>query len=206
MKLTIRPLQRGKDVFVVEAEPSQTIHDLKLRISEQGFPVEVQNLLSTGKSLQDDKTISSYGIKEASTLVLMVKVPSAAITPSGSMNNSPRIAANTLSTAPIAPTPAQTATTSHLTVPSPVHATPAPAPPVAVASSSRVISETAQGPGLNGAGIYSNVGPSQSNIDQIVGMGFTQAQAVGALRASFDNLDQAVERLLNVRPSTGIGR
>jgi hypothetical protein len=71
MKLTIRPLgagQRGKDVFVVssgsylglhlfknlslwfqvEAEPSQTIRDLKLRISEQGFPVETQNILSTG--------------------------------------------------------------------------------------------------------------------------------------------------------------
>lgn len=68
MKLTIRPLQRGKDVFVVssstyldlsvfllnisglqvEAEPSQTIHDLKLRISERGIPVEAQNLLKTG--------------------------------------------------------------------------------------------------------------------------------------------------------------
>ena len=66
MKLTIRPLQRGKDVFSVSfgpylglhlfksalfqvvVEPSETIHDLKLRISEQGFPVNVQNLLSTG--------------------------------------------------------------------------------------------------------------------------------------------------------------
>ena len=32
----------------VEAEPSQTIHDLKLRISERGIPVEAQNLLKTG--------------------------------------------------------------------------------------------------------------------------------------------------------------
>ena len=31
-------------------------------------------------------------------------------------------------------------------------------------------------------------------------MGFTQDQAVRALRASFDNVDQAMELLLNVRP------
>ena len=35
-------------VLQVEAEPSQTIHDLKLRISERGIPVEAQNLLKTG--------------------------------------------------------------------------------------------------------------------------------------------------------------
>lgn len=200
MKLTIRPLgagQRGKDVFVVEAEPSQTIRDLKLRISEQGFPVETQNILSTGKSLQDDKTIASYAIKDASTLVLMIKASSAssaAVTPSASKNNSPRIAPGTLSTQPTVPA-AGTTSANRLTVPSTGYAAP-PAPPVA-SSSSIGISETAPGLGLNGTGISSNVGPSQSNIDQIVGMGFTQAQAVRALRASFDNLDQALDLLLN---------
>ena len=35
-------------------------------------------------------------------------------------------------------------------------------------------------------------------------MGFTQDQAVRALRARSDNVDQALELLLNVRPSTVI--
>ncbi|KAH9046059.1 hypothetical protein EDB84DRAFT_739283 [Lactarius hengduanensis] len=189
MKLTIRPFQRGKAVFVVEAEPSETIHDLKLRISEQGFPVETQNLLSTGKSLQDDKTIGSYGIKEASSLVLMIKAGSAAVLPNPDINSSPSTAPGTLS-AP--PPPAQATSANHFSVP-----TQASVPPEVASSIPRAISGTAQGPSFNGAGIYSNVGPSQSSIETIVGMGFTQDQAVRALRASLDNVDQAVELLIN---------
>ena len=33
-----------------------------------------------------------------------------------------------------------------------------------------------------------------------MGMGFTEEHVIHALRASFDNPDQAVELLLNVRP------
>lgn len=194
MKLTIRPFQRGKAVFVVEAEPSETIHDLKLRISEQGFPVETQNLLITGKSLQDDNTIGSYGIKEASTLVLMIKAGSAAVLPNPDINSSPSTAPGTLS-AP--PPPAQATSANHLSAPSHAHATQTAVPPDVALSNPQAISGTAQGPSFNGAGIYSNVGPSQSNIETIVGMGFTQDQAVRALRASLDNVDQAVELLIN---------
>ena len=61
---------------------------------------------------------------------------------------------------------------------------------------------TAPGLGLsNGTGIPSNAGPSQSNINNIVAMGFTQAQAERALRASSNNLEQALEFLLTVRTS-----
>ncbi|KAH9036716.1 hypothetical protein EDB83DRAFT_1756198 [Lactarius deliciosus] len=189
MKLTIRPFQRGKAAFVVEAEPSETIQDLKLRISEQGFPVATQNLLSTGKPLQDDKTIGSYGIKEASSLVLMINSASATVLPDPNINSSPSTAPGSLS-AP--PPPAQATSANHLSTPSPA------AVPLDVASSvPQTISGTAQGPSLNGTGIYSNAGPSQSNVETIVDMGFTQDQAVRALRASLDNVDQAVELLIN---------
>ncbi|KAH9062478.1 hypothetical protein EDB87DRAFT_306779 [Lactarius vividus] len=187
MKLTIRPFQRGKAVFVVEAEPSETIQDLKLRISEQGFPVETQNLLSTGKSLQDDKTIGSYGIKEASTLVLMIKAASAAVLPNPDISSNPSTAPGTLDA------PAQATSTNHISAP---YATQTAVPPDVASSTSQAISETAQRPSINAAGIYSNVGPSRSNIETIVGMGFTQDQAVRALRASLDNVDQAIELLI----------
>ncbi|KAI0295828.1 hypothetical protein B0F90DRAFT_1130819 [Multifurca ochricompacta] len=41
---------------------------------------------------------------------------------------------------------------------------------------------------------------SQSNVNKIMDMGFTQEQAVRALRASFDNPDRAVEFLINGFP------
>ncbi|KAH9159859.1 hypothetical protein EDB89DRAFT_2044583 [Lactarius sanguifluus] len=161
MKLTIRPFQRGKSglcgqFWLVEAEPSETIQDLKLRISEQGFPVETQNLLSTGKSLQDDKTIGSYGIKEASTLVLMIKAGSTADLPNPNINSSPG-------------TPTQATSANHLSVP-----TQASVPPGVASIHPQAISGTAHGPSLNGAGIYSNT---------IVGMGFTQDQATAVDQA-----------------------
>lgn len=202
MKLTIRPLQQGKVGFVVEAEPSETIYDLKLRISEQGFPVEAQNLLNTGKPLQDDKTIGSYGIKEGSSLVLMIKARSAAVSPSASMSNSPRTAPGTFSPPP--PT-VPAASANLLSVPSPSYATQATVPPVVASSTPKAISEMAQGTTLNGGGIYTNMGPSQSNIDTVVDMGFSQEQAVRALRASFDNVDRAVELLVNDPDNLGAG-
>jgi len=74
MKITIRPLQKGKATFEVEAEPSETIGELKLKIStKHNYPVESQNIIDSGKALQDDKTISSYNIKEASPLTLVLK-------------------------------------------------------------------------------------------------------------------------------------
>ena len=103
--------------------------------------------------------------------------------------------------------PSSTASANHLSVPSPayapLYATPTPVPPVAAASSPKPISEMTQGPVQNGASTYSNLGPSQSNIDKIAGMGFLQDQAVHALRASNDNVDLAIELLLNVRPIFG---
>lgn len=102
-------------LFQVEAEPSEIIHELRLRISEQGFPVAIQNLLSTGNlsfPRSDCTAILSRAIK-------------------------------------------------------------------ALPSTARV---------------YSNAGPSQSNIMSIMSMGFTQYQAVRALHASSDNVDQALER------------
>ncbi|KAI9448705.1 hypothetical protein F5148DRAFT_1292122 [Russula earlei] len=171
MKLTIRPLGKGKAVFPVEAEPSHTISELKRRISdEQGYPIESQNILSSGKSLQNDKTLGSYNVKDGGTLILVLKsAPS--ISASGSSSNSPR----TASVIPVsAPRPS---TLAH-----------APAP-VSLNS----------GSAFGGSGLSSNAGPLQANVDKIMttGMGFKKEQVELALRASDNNPDQAFELLLS---------
>ncbi|KAH9985799.1 hypothetical protein BJV74DRAFT_550669 [Russula compacta] len=100
MKITIRPVQRGKTAFVVEAEPSQTIGDLKSKISvKEGYPVSSQSILILGRALQDDKTIESYNVKDGSSLTLVLKAAPAG----GEASNSPRIAPASFGGAPRPP-------------------------------------------------------------------------------------------------------
>ena len=117
------------------------------------------------------------------------------------MSNSPRMAPGALNPPSTVPGSSKPASANHLTVPSPAYAAPAIVPPVAAAASSaQPVLEVPPGPALNGTGIYSNAAPSQSNIERITGMGFSQDQAVRALRSSHDNVDQAIEFLVNVSP------
>ncbi|KAG9814257.1 hypothetical protein KCU98_g20128, partial [Aureobasidium melanogenum] len=56
MKLTFKDLKQQK--FVIEAEPSETIGEVKSKIaSEKGWEPSTQKLIYSGKILQDDKTV-----------------------------------------------------------------------------------------------------------------------------------------------------
>jgi hypothetical protein len=65
---------------------------MKLKISaKQGHPVEGQKIFISGKSLQDDKTIESYNIRDASQLILILMgTLTGSVSSSGV--NSPRMA------------------------------------------------------------------------------------------------------------------
>ncbi|KAH9993258.1 hypothetical protein BJV77DRAFT_377984 [Russula vinacea] len=174
MRITVSPLQQRRAAFVVEAEPSETVGELKLKISaKQGHPVEGQKIFISGKCLQDDKTIGSYNIKDASQLILILKGELTVSVSSGANSPRPAPALSVNAPRPTSP-PAPTST----------HARPIPPGP---------------GSTFSGSGISSNTGASQTNIDGIMnmGMGFTVERVIHALRASFDNPNQAVELLLN---------
>ncbi len=71
MKLTFKDLKQQK--FVIEAEPSETVQQLKEKISaEKGWEATQQKLIYSGKILKDVDTIGSYNVEEKGFIVCMV--------------------------------------------------------------------------------------------------------------------------------------
>jgi hypothetical protein len=71
MKLTFKDLKQQK--FTIDAEPSETVGQVKEKIStEKGWEVPQLKLIYSGKILQDDKTVESYNIEEKGFIVCMV--------------------------------------------------------------------------------------------------------------------------------------
>ena len=71
MKLTFKDLKQQK--FVIEAEPGETIGQVKEKISsEKGWEASQQKLIYSGKILQDANTVESYSIEEKGFIVCMV--------------------------------------------------------------------------------------------------------------------------------------
>jgi UV excision repair protein RAD23 len=71
MKLTFKDLKQQK--FVIEAEPSETVGQVKEKISkEKGWEVSQQKHIYSGKILQDANTVESYNIEEKGFIVCMI--------------------------------------------------------------------------------------------------------------------------------------
>ncbi|KAG1796524.1 hypothetical protein EV424DRAFT_1444317 [Suillus variegatus] len=188
MKLTIKTLQQK--MFQLEAEGSETIADLKQKISNtQGHSVESQKLIFSGKILTDDKTVASCEIKEKDFLVLMVSKSKP--TPA----QPPPVIASTSTPQPEAAAPAPVAPQVLAPAPAtPVPAAPAPVAPSAPPAAPAAAPITADGSFLTGEAL-------QSTISNMVEMGFEREQVIRALRASFNNPDRAVEYLMTGIPA-----
>lgn len=73
MTLSLRSLT-GKWEEVTGLLPTSTIREVKERYQAKGGPPsERQTLIFAGKPLQDDRTLGDYGIRDQSTLQLLVK-------------------------------------------------------------------------------------------------------------------------------------
>ncbi|KAL5342991.1 XPC-binding domain-containing protein [Aspergillus crustosus] len=186
MKLTFKDLKQQK--FVIDAEPSETVGQVKEKISgEKGWDVPLLKLIYSGKILQDDKTIESYNIEEKGFIVCMVSKPKAQ--PASSQGPStPSKAVTSTPAAPPAPAPATNTSTS--ATPAAVPATPSPAssgaaqPPASFNDPSALLSGT----------------QSDEVISQMENMGFERADINRAMRAAFFNPDRAIEYLLSGIP------
>ncbi|KKK16838.1 hypothetical protein P175DRAFT_0506281 [Aspergillus ochraceoroseus IBT 24754] len=188
MKLTFKDLKQQK--FVIDAEPSETVGQVKEKIStEKGWDVPQLKLIYSGKILQDDKTIESYSIEEKGFIVCMVSKPKTqptSATPSQGPSTPSRAVASTPA-APPAPAPAQSMNTSAPAVPatpSPASSGAAQAPPAAFNDPSALLS------GSQGEQV----------IAQMESMGFDRSDITRAMRAAFFNPDRAIEYLLNGIP------
>ncbi|KAF8325218.1 uncharacterized protein EI90DRAFT_3000080 [Cantharellus anzutake] len=189
MKLTFKTVQQ--QTFTLEAEPSDTVGDLKQKINElQGHPVTSQKIIYSGKILPDSKTVESCNFKEKDFLVLMVSKPKPSVAQSTQPSvaspaaQAPAPAAASPPTTTAAAPPATDAIIPATSTPAVPATSPAPQPQARFNSTDSFIS----GPAL------------QSTIQNIVEMGFEREQVVRALRASFNNPDRAVEYLMTGIP------
>ncbi|KAA6370511.1 MAG: putative ubiquitin family protein, partial [Streblomastix strix] len=71
MKLSVKTVT-GK-VYSVEAEPTSTIRELKVKIDESGasIPPQEQKLVFNGRITKDDNTLESYGIEDGCSIHLV---------------------------------------------------------------------------------------------------------------------------------------
>ncbi|KAF4313348.1 Ubiquitin-associated/translation elongation factor EF1B [Botryosphaeria dothidea] len=189
MKLTFKDLKQQK--FVIEAEPSETIADVKAKISaEKGWEADKQKLIYSGKILQDDKTVESYNIEEKGFIVCMIQKPK------------PQPAASTSKAAPSTPArePAQASTPSapaQSSAPSSnVPATPSPAPAAPQSAGS--------GPQFNNPSSLTMGPEREAAIANMESMGFPRADIDRAMRAAYFNPDRAVEYLLTGIPESAL--
>ncbi|KAH7360939.1 nucleotide excision repair protein RAD23 [Rhexocercosporidium sp. MPI-PUGE-AT-0058] len=190
MKLTFKDLKQAK--FVIEAEPSELISDVKEKIAkEKGWETTQQKLIYSGKILQDANTVESYSIEEKGFIVCMVSKPKAAPASAASTSKAPP----STPAAPVAAsTPAPPAAPAHSTSSAPaIPATPSPAGSGAAASA---LPST---PGGATSGI--SMGAERaSQIAEMESMGFERTQIDAAMRAAFYNSERAIEYLLTGIP------
>lgn len=184
MKLTFKDLKQQK--FVIEAEPSELISDVKEKISkEKGWEASQQKLIYSGKILQDANTVESYKIEEKGFIVCMISKPKA--TP----------AAASSSKAPSTPAPATASTPAPPAAPVQSTSSSTPAPPAtpspagAGATSAAPVTPAAFG---ESSGLA--IGAERAaQIAEMESMGFERSQIELAMRAAFYNQERAIEYL-----------
>ncbi|KAL6705409.1 UV excision repair protein rad23 [Coniothyrium glycines] len=187
MKITFKDLKQNK--FVIDAEPSETIGQLKSKIhAEKGWDVPQQKLIYSGKILQDANTVESYNIEEKGFIVCMVSKPKPlAATSSKAPPSTPAPSVVQTPAAPAAPAPSSASTQN-------APATPSPAP----------AQHAAGGTQFNDPSALTMGGEREAAITNMESMGFARADIDRAMRAAFFNPDRAVEYLLTGIPESAL--
>jgi len=192
MKLTFKDLKQQK--FIIEAEPSETVGEVKEKISkEKGWEASQQKLIYSGKILQDANTVESYNIEEKGFIVCMVSKPKAAPAASSATSSSTKAPSTPAPAAAQTPVPPAAPVPASSTVTGDAPATPSPAP----AASSGPTSDAGN---FNDPSALTMGSQRDAAIANMESMGFPRADIDRAMRAAFFNPDRAVEYLLNGIP------
>ncbi|RKP06185.1 XPC-binding domain-containing protein [Thamnocephalis sphaerospora] len=191
MKLTFKTLQQEQ--FHLEVDLEETVRDVKRKISqERGYDEAAQKLIYSGKVLVDDKALKEYGVTENGFVVVMVtKASAAAKKPAAAQAGASSSVAATAAgsaAAPAAPVPAAAAPASAATAPAVSTETSAAVPATAEATSYNANEALVTGAQFEQA------------VQNMVEMGFSHADVMRAMRASFNNPDRAVEYLMTGIP------
>ncbi|KAF7897345.1 hypothetical protein EAF00_005573 [Botryotinia globosa] len=189
MKLTFKDLKQQK--FVLEAEPTELVSDVKEKIfKEKGWEASQQKLIYSGKILQDANTLESYHIEEKGFIVCMITKPKAAPATS-SASSAPK--------APSTPAPASAATPAPPAAPAHSSSTPNTAVPATPSPAGASIPAAQATPSNETTGLAMGAERS-AQIAEMESMGFERSQIEAAMRAAFYNSERAIEYLLNGIP------
>ncbi|GAA5847500.1 hypothetical protein JCM9279_000514 [Rhodotorula babjevae] len=202
VKIQFKTLQQKQ--FFIEAEPTETVADLKKKIeADQGFPVDNQKIIFSGKVLPDDKTVADANFKPKDFCVVMVTKPKAAPA-AAAAPAAPAASAPAPATSAPAPTPAAVPQTPAQPSATPV-APNAPGPAPAAAAPAATEAETpapANVPSGDSSTSFIAGSALETSVNEMVAMGFPQEQVQRAMRASFNNPHRAVEYLMTGIPET----
>ncbi|KAI8318535.1 UV excision repair protein Rad23 [Martensiomyces pterosporus] len=188
MKITLKTLQQKS--FQIEAEPTDTIKDVKAKVeASQGFPAGTQKLIYSGKILTDTQTVDEIKITEKDFMVVMTVKPKPA-----QRTVSVAAESNAEPATPSPPARTQQPSTSSA-------AGQAGSASLAEAASEGA-TEQQQGAGIGHSFISGEL--YETAIANMIDMGYSREQCVKAMRASFNNPDRAVEYLLTGIPEAAL--
>jgi UV excision repair protein RAD23 len=179
MKIQIKTIQQQQFELEVDHETA-TVLDLKKEIEKtRNDNVAWQKLIFAGKVLADETKLTSLNLKPSDFLVLMVRKPKEATTPSPTQ---------------VTATPSQPATPAPSTTPQ-TAAPPTTQPQAEQPRGDRSIESEAASALVTGTDF-------EAMVSNIMEMGFPRDEVLRALRASFNNPNRAVEYLMTGIPET----
>jgi len=210
MQLTVKTLKGEK--FVVNAEPSNTVAEVKaiIETEKSELPAANMKLIHSGKVLKDADSIESCNIKPNAFLVVMItKAKKAAAPPPATpaaTTPAPATPAAASSSTPVAPTKSTDASSATAAA-SETTATPAPTTTTTSTPSATAASTATAAPTSTSTSTTTTTTTTPATdefpaemVANLTAMGFPDAEVRACLRASQGNPDVAVEFLMNGIP------
>lgn len=181
MKINLKTV--ANKTFTVDVEPSDTIAQVKGKITELGeYALEGMKIIFAGKILEDNQTVENAGIQEQHKNIVLIAKKLKAMP---QKKKEEPTASTTTAEAPKEETTAlpPTATTTPAATTSPSTTTTTATIPLATATTTTP-----------------SIAVDENLVNQFLEMGFERAQIVECLQAAFNNAERAAEYLMSGIP------